>query len=74
MALLASLLVTAMYHAGYAEFRSADMREPLVGNSLISLAYVLSGNPITAFAGHIAMHVAAVVHGITSTAILPPHY
>ncbi len=74
VALLASLLVTAMYHAGYAEFRGADMREPLVGNTLLSVAYILSGNPITAFAGHIAMHIAAVVHGITSTAVLPPHY
>jgi hypothetical protein len=74
VALLASLAVTVMYHAGYAEFRGTDMGQPVLGNTLISVAYVLSGNPITAFAGHIAMHIAAVVHGISSTAVLPPHY
>jgi hypothetical protein len=74
VALLASLFVTLMYHAGYAEFRSADMRQPLFGNTLISLSYILSANPISAFFVHITMHVTAVVHGVSGTAILPPHY
>ncbi len=71
LAFAASALVTAAYHAGYREFRGADMREPMSG-TMITVGYLLSGNPITAFAGHIALHIASVIHGATVT--LPPHY
>lgn len=71
LALVASALVTAAYHAGYREFRGADMREPMTG-TMITVGYLLSGNPITAFAGHLALHIASVIHGATVT--LPPHY
>ncbi|HMM41166.1 MAG TPA: hypothetical protein PKA95_04640 [Thermomicrobiales bacterium] len=71
LAFVASALVTAAYHVGYREFRGADIREPMSG-TMITVGYLLSGNPITAFAGHIALHIASVIHGATVT--LPPHY
>lgn len=74
VAVLASALVTTMYHLGFAEFRDSSIREPLIGNTLVAVSYVLSANPITAVIAHIALHVSSVVHGITSTSTLPPHY
>jgi hypothetical protein len=74
IALGASLYVTTAYHLGFAEFRGTDLREPLVGNTLMTLGYILSTNPITAFVGHVALHVASVFHGVDATMTLPPHY
>lgn len=73
LALLASLLVTLAYHAGYSEFRNKSMGLVLVGNSLITLAYLLSTNPIGALLSHAAMHVAATIQGPETTLQLPPH-
>lgn len=74
LALAASLLVTAAYHLGYAEYRGEGLGSPLFGNLLMTLGYLLSSNPITAVLGHIALHVASVVHGVDATVTLPPHY
>lgn len=74
IALAASLLVTAAYHVGYAEFRNSKVGLVLVGNSLISLAYLISGNPLGGIVSHVAMHVAAVLQGPETTIQLPPHY
>lgn len=72
-ALSASALITAAYHAGFAEFRSPALVGPVIGNLLVTLGYLLSGSPIAAFLSHILMHVAAVLHGMESTIQLPPH-
>ncbi len=74
VAMVASMLVTVMYHAGFSEFQSTQIIEPIKGNAIVTIGYLLSGNPITAIFGHIALHVSSVVHGITSTVSLPPHY
>jgi hypothetical protein len=74
LAVLASLVVTAAYHLGYPEFQGADVRDPLVGNTIITLSTVVSGSPIGSVVSHIAMHVAAVYHGAEGTTQLPPHY
>jgi hypothetical protein len=74
LAIVASLLVTAVYHLGYPEFRGPEVIGPIIGNGSLSLAYSLTTNPISAVAGHIAMHVAAVLHGLETTVQLPPHY
>lgn len=74
LALLASVVVTAAYHLGYPEFRGSDLKDPLFGNGVMSLGYVLTNNPITAIVSHIAMHVAAVLQGAETTVQLPPHY
>jgi hypothetical protein len=74
LALVASLLVTAAYHLGYPEFRNARLGLVLFGNSLITLAYILPGNPLGAIISHTSMHVAAVLQGPETTIQLPPHY
>ena len=74
LALLASLAVTAAYHLGFAEFRGLALIQPLVGNGVITLAYLLAGNPLAPILAHVMMHGAAVLHGMATTAQLPPHY
>jgi hypothetical protein len=74
LALVASLIVTVAYDAGYAEFQGVDMREPAIGNTINTLAYVLANNPIASLISHVAMHIAAVCHGASTTVQLPPHY
>lgn len=73
LALLASLWVTLAYHLGYSEFRNRSVGLVLVGNTLITLAYLLSTNPLGAILSHTAMHVAAVIQGPETTIQLPPH-
>jgi hypothetical protein len=72
--LFASLLVTLAYHLGYFEFRNKSVGLVLVGNTLITLAFLLSGNPFGSIISHTAMHVAAVLQGPETTIQLPPHY
>ena len=74
IALLASLLVTLTYHLGYPEFRNRRVAMVLLGNGLITLAFLLSGNPLGSLISHTAMHLAAVVQGPETTIQLPPHY
>jgi hypothetical protein len=73
-ALLASIFVTTAYHLGYPEFRGPEIRSPVIGNGMMTLAYVITGNPFSAVLSHVAMHMAAVVHGLETTVQLPPHY
>ena len=74
LALLASLLVTLLYHLGYPEFRNRKVGLVLFGNALITLAYLVSTNPLGAIVSHVAMHVAAVFQGPETMIQLPPHY
>lgn len=73
-ALAASLIVTAAYHVGYAEFQSSEVASPLWGNGMMSLGYILTANPLTAIITHVVLHVTSVLHGIDTTVTLPPHY
>lgn len=74
LALLASALVTAAYHVGFAEFRGPQLLQPLIGNTVFSLAYLLSGSPMAPVLAHAAMHVVAVIHAYGTSIPLPPHY
>jgi hypothetical protein len=74
LALLASEFITTAYHAGYPEFRNASLVLPGIGNGIMTLAYVLSMNPISAVGSHVAMHIASVLRGTEKTIQLPPHY
>jgi hypothetical protein len=74
LALLASLFVTLLYHLGYREFRNRKVIMVLIGNSLITLAYLVSTNPLGALVSHVVMHVAAVFRGPETVLQLPPHY
>jgi hypothetical protein len=73
-ALGASLLVSAAYHLGFAEYRGPALLGPLVGNGLSTVSYLLAGNPLAPILSHVIMHQAAVWHGMATTAQLPPHY
>jgi len=72
--LIASLFVTALYHLGYPEFRNKKLILVLIGNTVITLAYLISLNPLGAIISHTLMHVAAVYKGPETTVQLPPHY
>lgn len=74
LAVLASVLVTAAYHLGYPEYRGAGLFGPVIGNTAMTLGYLLTNNPLAAIVSHIAMHIAAVLHGPASVIQLPPHY
>ena len=73
-ALGASLVVTALYHLGFAEFRGPELIQPLIGNAVITAAYLVSRSPLAAILSHVTMHIAAAVHGMNSAVQLPPHY
>ena len=74
LVLALSLLVSASYHLGYAEYRDSDLRSPLVGTVMADSAAVLTGNPVGAFVTHGTAHVSAVVHQEEGgpTQMLPP--
>jgi hypothetical protein len=72
--LLASFFVTTAYHLGYPEFRGKNVIWPNIGNGVLSLAFILTMNPLAAILPHMAMHVAAMIHGKDTTGQVPPHY
>jgi len=74
LAVAASLIVATAYHIGYTEYRNGDIVNPIIGNGVMSVGYVLTSNPITVIASHIVMHVTAVLHGAETTVQLPLHY
>lgn len=74
VAFAASLFVTAVYHLGYPEFRGTEVIQPVIGNGSMSLAYIITRNPLAAVISHVGMHVAAVMHGLETAVQLPPHY
>jgi NADH:ubiquinone oxidoreductase subunit 6 (subunit J) len=74
LGLVASAVVTAAYHLGYREFRGPQLAEPLIGNTIMTAGYVLTGNIAAPLIAHVIMHGAAVLHGMETTTQLPPHY
>ncbi len=73
VALAASLAMTAVYHAGYADFRSEKIRKPLAGDVLWSVPTLLTLNPIGAPIAHVGLHTSAVLHSYETDTFLPPH-
>lgn len=73
-ALIAGFFVTTAYHIGYPEFRGKKVVWPNVGNGVLTLAYILTLNPLSAILPHMGMHVAAMIHGRETTGQVPPHY
>jgi hypothetical protein len=47
---------------------------PVIGNTAMTLGFLITNNPLAAVFSHIAMHIAAVLHGSASVIQLPPHY
>ena len=73
IAVAASLAMTAVYHAGYSEFRSGEIAKPLSGDVMWSVPTLLTLNPIGAPIAHAGLHTAAVVHSYETDTFLPPH-
>lgn len=74
LGLLASFFTTTAYHLGYPEFRGKKVIWPNIGNGVLSLAYLLTMNPLAAILPHITMHIVAMMHGPKTTGQVPPHY
>ncbi len=73
VALLASLVMTGAYHAGYSDFRSGKVANPLAGDVVWSMPTLVTLNPIGAPIAHAGMHVTAVLHSYNTDLFLPPH-
>ncbi|MCB0468415.1 MAG: hypothetical protein KDC64_09420 [Aequorivita sp.] len=74
IALTVSSVITAVYHLGYPEFRNKTVLWTVFGNGVLSLAFIVTMNPLAAIIPHIAMHIAAIIHGPKTTGQVPPHY
>jgi hypothetical protein len=74
LALAASLAVTAAYHLGFPEFRGPQLVQPLIGNAVFTLCYLLSANAAAPVVAHVALHLAAAVHAYGTSIPLPPHH
>ena len=72
-ALLASLAMTGAYHAGYSDFRSGKIANPLAGDVIWSMPTLVTLNPIGAPIAHAGLHVTAVLHSYHTDLFLPPH-
>jgi hypothetical protein len=73
VALVASLAMTAVYHAGYSDFRSDKLRKPVTGDLVWSVPTLVTLNPVGAPIAHVGLHVGAVVHNYDTELFLPPH-
>jgi len=73
VAMVASLAMTAVYHAGYSDFRSEKLRKPVTGDLVWSVPTLATLNPVGAPIAHVGLHVGAVVHNYDTDLFLPPH-
>ena len=73
LALGVSLLFTAVYHLGYADFRGEKLRKPLVGDVIWSVPTLATLSPLGSPIAHAGLHVSAVVHSYDTDTFLPPH-
>ena len=73
IAMIASLAMTAVYHAGYSDFRSDKLRKPVTGDLIWSVPTLATLNPLGAPIAHVGLHVGAVAHNYDTDLFLPPH-
>jgi hypothetical protein len=73
LAWLFILVLTTAYHLGYADFRSKKIIGPNIGNTIISIPTLVSGNPIGSPIVHAIMHITAMIHSPKTELFLPPH-
>jgi hypothetical protein len=67
-----SVLITAVYHLGYEQFRGGELIKPEIGAAFGNVPAVLTGNPLGAVLAHAAFHVTSNVHAYRSGTFLPP--
>jgi hypothetical protein len=68
-ALLASAVMIAVHHFGYWDYRNRQVLPVIAGCGLLTLAFLVTGSVLAPVIGHIAMHIAGILHGVE----LPPH-
>jgi hypothetical protein len=73
VAMVASMAMTAVYHAGYRDFRGSKLRKPVTGDLVWSVPTLATLNPVGAPIAHIGVHVTAVLHNYDTELFLPPH-
>jgi hypothetical protein len=73
LALVVSLLFTAVYHVGYPDFRGSKVKRPLAGDVMWSVPTLVTLSPLGTPIAHVATHVTAVVHSYRTDLFLPPH-
>jgi hypothetical protein len=73
IAMLASLAMTAVYHASYSDFRGSKLGKPVTGDLVWSVPTLATLNPVGAPIAHVGVHVGAVVHNYDTDLFLPPH-
>lgn len=67
--LAASVIMIAVHHFGYWDFRGPKVGLAIVGCGILTLGYLATGSIIAAALGHVLLHVVGIVAGIQ----LPPH-
>ena len=65
------VIIVVLFLYGYVWW---EVVQPLIGNAMITVGYLLTSHPTTPIGVHVAMHIAAVLHGMETTVQLPPHY
>ena len=73
IAMVASLAMTAVYHAGYSDFRGSKLSKPVTGDLVWSVPTLATLNPVGAPIAHVGVHITAVVHNYDTDLFLPPH-
>jgi len=73
LALVVSMLFTAVYHLGYSDFRGEKVRRPLAGDAIWSVPTLVTLSPLGAPIAHAGLHVSAVIHSYDTDVFLPPH-
>lgn len=66
------VIITGAYHLGYEQFREDGIGPPEIGNTIISVPMLATGNPVGAIAAHASMHVTADIHAYETDIFLPP--
>jgi hypothetical protein len=68
-AMLASVVLIVVHHLGYVGYRGRRLVLPVVACGVLSLAFLLTGNPIAAMGGHALLHAGILRRGME----MPPH-
>jgi hypothetical protein len=72
VALVLTLVITAVYHLGYEQFREDGVSAPEFGNTVISIPVLATANPLGSVIAHASMHVAADTRAYETEVFLPP--
>jgi hypothetical protein len=72
LALALTIVITATYHLGYAQYQEDGVLAPEQGNVIITLPTLIDANPIGSVVAHATMHVAANLRSYETPVYLPP--